>query len=48
MKDIYSKIGEDGKHYLLELQSNGNLEWVKITTNTIGNKKKRSSHNGTT
>lgn len=45
MNDIYSKIGEDGNHYLLELQSNGNLEWIEIN---IGNKKKRSSHNGTT
>lgn len=31
----------DGKFYLRELQSNGNLEWIEIK---IGNKNKMSSH----
>lgn len=31
----------DGKFYLRELQSNGNLEWIEIN---IGNKNNNSSH----
>ena len=39
---VYSKE-EDGKFFLKELQSNGNLEWIEIQTNN-GNKKKTSTH----
>lgn len=49
MNDIYRKIDGDGNHYLLTLSRETNkLEWVMVNTKSIGNKKKRSSHNGTT
>ena len=39
INEHYKKV--DGKFYLRELQSNGNLEWIEIN---IGNKKNISSH----
>ena len=48
MNDIYRKIDGNGNHYLLTLSKETNkLEWVMVNTKSIGNKKKKSSHNGT-
>lgn len=39
---VYSKE-EDGKFFLKELQSNGEMKWIEVQTNN-GNKKKTSTH----
>ena len=39
---VYSKE-EDGKFFLKELQSNGEMKWIEIEAG-FGNKKKTSTH----